>query len=88
MARITSRLLIFALVLLGLLYLLFHTASYGLTREAQFDALRQKLGSSNYNDVDEKEQTQVSEEEVTPESPVVRRDTISFSKRHELMYNH
>jgi hypothetical protein len=73
MARLTSRLLVFTLVLLGLLYLLFHTASYGLTREAQFDALRQKLGSTNYNDIDENEEIRHSEEDVTSKESAVRR---------------
>jgi hypothetical protein len=73
MARLTSRLLVFTLVLLGLLYLLFHTASYGLTREAQFDALRQKLGSTNYNDIDENEEIRLSEEDVTSKESAVRR---------------
>lgn len=78
MARITSRLLIFTFLLLGLLYLLFHTASYGLTREAQFEALKKKLGS-NTEDANEEQHISTPEEELSDEVPVsVPRTTSSY----------
>jgi len=69
MARITSRLLVYTFLLLALLYLLFHTASYGLTREAQFESLRKKFGHSVQDDA-EPQRALTPEEDLTIEVPV------------------
>ena len=76
MARITSRLLVYTLLLLALLYLLFHTASYGLTREAQFESLRKKFGHTAHDDA-EPQRALTPEEDLTIEMPVRYKKDIS-----------
>ena len=44
--RITYRLLIFGSLIIMLVVLIVHSSSYGLTREAQYDSLRKKMGGA------------------------------------------